>query len=248
MLTLNDCEGSIYEPQRSQGVLIQWKNKVRKALKNIGDFMLGNNIVLIAAIVGVTLLWVLINRQERLKDRYEDYSNIKGTIIPRSNGDIWFIFKYTKNQPRKAQVILETYKQGTIVTSDRDFNYIVSDLIDTTYFDEGNDGPYIVYKLISELEYVRAGNHFYGPTQYVNGDNIGSLVQENYYEQIEYFRKEMIANGISSKEIDELQKYPDNTNLQKSFLSTYEPILRSIEGISAGVSLFDVLYRLFFGG
>ena len=106
--------------------------------------MLGNNIVLIAAIVGMALLWVLINRQERLRDRYEDYSNIKGEIVPRPNGDIWFVFKYTKNQPRKARVILETYKQGTIVTSDRDFNYIVSDLIYTTYFFEKNDGPYII--------------------------------------------------------------------------------------------------------
>ncbi|HEL2060350.1 hypothetical protein HO520_02000 [Streptococcus suis] len=214
----------------------------------MGNFMLGNNIVLIAAIVGIALLWVLINRQERLRDRYEDYSNIKGEIVPRPNGDIWFVFKYTKNQPRKAQVILETYKQGTIVTSDRDFNYIVSDLIDTTYFYEKNDGPYIIYKLISELEYVRAGNHFYGPTQYINGDNNGSLFQDNYYEQIECFRKEMIAKGISSRKIDELQKYPENTDLQKNFLSTYEPVLRSIEVISAGGTLFDILYRLFFGG
>lgn len=199
------------------------------------DYIANNWLFITILIVGIIFL-LLYKLNEKKKDSVTDYDrvNLKGEINV-INGEPYFYFKYDSfSNQNKLRYILNNYKQNTPVESEYGDRYVISHLISKRYFFESfnnngervsKDGPYILYKLVPEVELKQVNNNFnnLGPVQIVDNNSTATMniIESQFNSKVSNYFYEMVEAGIPEKDINILMQNSNDSDVKQSFFSKY---------------------------
>lgn len=199
------------------------------------DYIANNWLFVIISIVGI-IAFVLFKLNERKKDSVADYDgvNLNG-IINVFDGVTYFYFKYDSfSNQNKFRYILNNYKQNTPVESEYGDRYVISQLVSKRYFFESfnsngervsRDGPYILYKLIPEVELKHVNNNFNnaGPVQIVDNNSSATMniIESQFNSKVSNYFDDMIEAGIPEEDINTLIQNSNDSDVKQSFFSKY---------------------------
>ncbi|MBO0442027.1 hypothetical protein JZO79_00280 [Vagococcus fluvialis] len=200
--------------------------------------LLKENWLAICLIVIFVIAYLYKKYKENEDDKTIQYTldNIGGVFYSLKSGETWLCFKYNKGtQTNKVNFILNNIKQDMELPNEYGYNYIISELLNTEYYDETRDskgaivsknGPYIVFKVIPKTEMKKSSiavERISGDVQIATGNSkvYKNISNSDFTTKINNYKDIMINNGILEEDINVVLSNPKDDDVKKSFLSKY---------------------------